>query len=86
MRYGKKEIAGHELPEANEVPDYRTINRQLQAEINYHVLGRHMQTVRQDRGMTQAAVAEKMKLGTKYYASLEEGFSHISLYRLIQFI
>ena len=45
-----------------------------------------MQAIRQKCGMTQAVVAEKMKLGVKYYAALEAGTESISLSRLIQFI
>lgn len=66
--------------------EYRTVNKQLQAEIDYKTIGRHMQAVRQKCGMTQAVVAEKMKLGVKYYAALEAGTENISLSRLIQFI
>lgn len=66
--------------------DYRAINRQLQAEIDYKAIGRHMKAIRRKRHMTQAAVAEKMNWGTKYYASIEAGTTRINLVRLIQFI
>ena len=66
--------------------EYLAVNKQLQSEIDYRVIGRHMQAIRQKCGMTQAVVAEKMKLGVKYYAALEAGTESISLSRLIQFI
>lgn len=66
--------------------DYRAINRQLKADIDFHIIGNHMQVVRKARGMTQAAVAEKMKLGTKYYAAMEAGAVKISFSRFLQFI
>ena len=43
--------------------EYLAVNKQLQSEIDYRVIGRHMQAIRQKCGMTQAVVAEKMKLG-----------------------
>ena len=41
--------------------EYLAVNKQLQSEIDYRVIGRHMQAIRQKCGMTQAVVAEKMK-------------------------
>lgn len=49
-----------EIVENVEPSDYRAIKRQLQADIDYRLLGQHMQEVRHSRKMTQAAVAEKM--------------------------
>ena len=66
--------------------DYRALNKQLSAEINYITLGHHMKNARKQCGMTQAEMAEKMKLGVKYYAALEIGKAKIKLVRLIQFI
>ena len=66
--------------------DYRTVNRQLKAGFNFKIIGKHMQSVRKRRGMTQSEVAEEMKLGTKYYASMESGAVKISLPRFLQFI
>ncbi len=77
----KKDIAKH-----NRTYDYRVLKSQIQSEINDKMLGQHMQTVRQQRGMTQAVVAEQMKVGIQYYSALERGKARISLYRLIQFI
>ena len=67
-------------------PEYREVARQLQKEFNYRVLGQHMKSARVSRHMTQAQVAEMMRLGVKYYASLESGATKISLIRFIQFI
>lgn len=75
-----------DIAENGELNDFRARKRQLQADIDYKVLGRHMQAVRQQRGLTQAVVAEQMKVGTKYYSAFEGGKAKISLYRLIQFI
>lgn len=66
--------------------DYRVLYKQLSAKIDFKVLGRHMQSARKQCGLTQAQVAEEMKLGVKYYAALEAGTAKISLVRLIQFI
>lgn len=66
--------------------DYREINKQLKAEFDFKIIGKHMQSVRKAHKMTQAEVAEKMKLGTKYYASLEAGTVKISFQRFLQFI
>ncbi|WP_461811511.1 helix-turn-helix domain-containing protein [Faecalimonas sp.] len=66
--------------------EYREINKQLHADIDYKLLGRHLREIRKQNGMTQAEIAEKMKMGVKYYASIEEGKTKINLIRLIQFI
>lgn len=66
--------------------EYRTGLKQLQFEIDYKVLGRHLQIARKKHGITQVAIAEQMKVGEKYYSTLEAGKGHISLARLIQFI
>lgn len=66
--------------------DYRMLNKQLSAEIDFKVLGRHMKSARKQCKLTQAEIAEEMKLGVKYYAALEAGTAKISLVRLIQFI
>lgn len=79
-------IVKQEIVENGEPSDYRAIKRQLQADIDYRLLGQHMQEVRHSRKMTQAAVAEKMKVGVKYYSAIESGKAKINLYRLIQFI
>lgn len=79
-------IVKQEIVENVEPSDYRAIKRQLQADIDYRLLGQHMQEVRHSRKMTQAAVAEKMKVGVKYYSAIESGKAKINLYRLIQFI
>lgn len=75
-----------DIADNTEAIDYRALKRQLQADIDYKTLGRHMQAVRLQRGMTQAVVAERMKIGVKYYSRFEVGTEKISLYRLIQFI
>lgn len=54
-----------EIVETGEPSDYRALKRQLQADIDYRLLGQHMQAVRQSRKMTQSAVAEKMRIGVK---------------------
>lgn len=66
--------------------DYRMVNRWLHEQVDYQVLGARMKTVRRKMGLTQAAMAEKMRMGIKYYASLETGATKINLVRLIQFI
>ena len=66
--------------------DYRMVNKQLSAEIDYKALGHHMRDARRHCKLTQAEIAEKMKLGVKYYAALEAGTANINLLRLIQFI
>lgn len=66
--------------------EYRAGLKQLQLEIDYKVLGRHLQTVRKKHGITQVAIAEQMKVGEKYYTTLESGKGRMSLARLIQFI
>lgn len=75
-----------DIIENNNACDYRALKRQLQADIDYKLLGQHMHTVRRKRELTQAVVAEKMKVGVKYYSAIESGKVKISLYRLIQFI
>ncbi len=77
----KRVITGNE-----KTIDFRERNRQLQASIDYKAVGRHMQAVRQKRGMTQAVVAEHMKVSIKYYSAIECGTVRINLYRLIQFV
>lgn len=79
-------VVKQEIVETGEPSDYRALKRQLQADIDYRLLGQHMQAVRQSRKMTQSAVAEKMRIGVKYYSSIESGKAKINLYRLIQFI
>lgn len=75
-----------DIVENSDACDYRALKRQLQADIDYKLLGQHMQAVRRKRELTQAVVAEKMKVGVKYYSAIESGKVKISLYRLIQFI
>lgn len=75
-----------DIADNTEATDYRVVKKQLQADIDYTILGRHMREVRRQRGMTQAAIAERMKIGVKYYSKFEVGSERISLYRLIQFI
>lgn len=75
-----------DVAENGRTTDFRERNRQLQASIDYRAVGRHMQAVRQQRGMTQAVVAEHMKVSIKYYSAIECGTVRINLYRLIQFV
>lgn len=70
----------------SDTTDYRAVNKQLKAECDFKIIGKRMQSVRKERGMTQAEIAEKMKLGTKYYASMEAGAAKISFPRFLQFI
>ncbi len=60
--------------------------RPLSSDIDYKVLGRHMQAVRKQQGLTQDTVAEYMEIGTRYYSAIECGTAKINLYRLIQFV
>lgn len=66
--------------------EYRETLKELQAELDYKVLGYHLQAARKKCNMTQSALAEQMKIEEKYYASLEAGMASISLVRFIQFI
>lgn len=66
--------------------DYREENKRLQAEINYRVIGTHMQEIRTRCGLTQRALAERMGIDTNYYGSLETGINRISFPRFIQFM
>lgn len=84
----------NDLEKDNEYPreadsllhDYREFNRELKSAINYQLIGKRMQHARLQKNLTQAAVAEQMHLGEKYYASLESGKLCINLVRFIQFI
>lgn len=66
--------------------DFRENTRQLQQKINYRVIGRHMKDIRVACNMTQSSIAEKMGVGSKYYTSIETGYSKISFARFIQFL
>lgn len=66
--------------------NYRAIIKQLQREIDYKRLGQKMQKIRLERGLTQLEVADRMKMGEKYYAAIEAGSAKINLIRLIQFV
>lgn len=66
--------------------DYREQNRRLQKEIDYRSIGAHMQEVRNQCGLTQKALAERMGVESHYYGSLETGANRISFARFIQFM
>lgn len=71
---------------SSDTQDYRTINRELKKTINFRLIGSHMQNARMQQNMTQAAIAERMHLGEKYYSLVETGKSALSLARFIQFV
>lgn len=64
----------------------RSFNLQLQAEIDYVTLGRHMKDVRKAKKYTQAQISEILGLKPNYYGQYETGKRHINLPRFIQFI
>ena len=64
----------------------RPFNLQLQDEIDYATIGRHMRDVRRHYGYTQAQISEILSLKPNYYGQYETGTRHINLTRLIQFI
>ena len=66
--------------------DYRENLRQLREDIDWKMLGSHMQEVRKQSKFTQAQMAERMGISPNYYSGYESGDKHINLTRLIQFI
>ncbi len=71
---------------AFECNDKRPFNLQLQDEIDYVTLGRHMRDVRKALGYTQAQIAEILGLKPNYYGQYETGTRHINIPRFIQFV
>ena len=66
--------------------DYRENLRQLREDIDWKMLGSHMQEARKQSKFTQAQMAERMGISPNYYSGYESGDKHINLTRLIQFI
>ena len=66
--------------------DYRENLRQLREDIDWKILGIHMQEARKQSRFTQAQMAERMGISPNYYSGYESGDKHINLTRLIQFI
>lgn len=66
--------------------DYRENLRQLREDIDWKILGSHMQEARKQSKFTQAQMAERMGISPNYYSGYESGDKHINLTRLIQFI
>lgn len=65
--------------------DYRENLRQLREDIDWKILGDHMQEARKQSRLTQAQMAERMGISPNYYSGYESGDKHINLARLIQF-
>lgn len=61
-------------------------NLQLQDEIDYVTIGRHMRDVRKNLHFTQAQLSERMGLKPNYYGQYETGIRHINIPRFIQFV
>lgn len=76
------------MKENNELDciEERPYNLQLQDEIDYATLGRHMRDVRKAHSYTQAQISEILGLKPNYYGQYETGARHINLPRFIQFI
>lgn len=70
----------------NNTYEDRPFNLQLQDEIDYATLGRHMREVRKSCKYTQAQISEILGLKPNYYGQYETGTRHINLPRFIQFI
>lgn len=66
-------------------PEGREMNYQLQKEIDYVTIGRHMKEVRKRLGYTQAQFSELMGMSPNYYGQYETGSQFINLPRFIQF-
>ena len=66
--------------------DYRENLRQLREDIDWKILGSHMQEARNQSKFTQAQMAERMGISPNYYSGYESGDKHINLTRLIQLI
>ena len=66
--------------------DYRENLRQLREDIDWKILGSHMQEARKQSKFTQAQMAERMGISPNYYSGYENGDKHINLTRLMQFI
>lgn len=66
-------------------PEGREMNFQLQKEIDYVVIGRHMKKVRKALGYTQAQLSEILGMSPNYYGHYETGSQFINLPRFIQF-
>ena len=66
--------------------DYRENLRQLREDIDWKILGSHMQEARKQSKFTQAQMAERMGISPNYYSGYESDDKHINLTRLIQFI
>ena len=70
----------------NNCIEERPYNLQLQDEIDYVTLGRHLRDVRKAHPYTQAQISEILGLKPNYYGQYETGARHINLPRFIQFI
>ncbi len=67
-------------------PEGRARNVQLQNEIDYAAIGRHMRDVRKTLAYTQAQFSELLGMSPNYYGQYETGAQHINIPRFIQFI
>ena len=59
--------------------DYRENLRQLREDIDWKILGSHMQEARKQSKFTQAQMAERMGISPNYYSGYESGDKHINL-------
>lgn len=64
----------------------RAMNYQLQKEIDYVTIGRHMKEVRKSLSLTQAQFSEKVGMSPNYYGQYETGSQFINIPRFIQFV
>lgn len=65
--------------------DYRTNAKQVQQEINYRVIGRHMKDIRLACNMTQSSIAEKMALGQNTTLHLKQASTKLASFALFSF-
>jgi transcriptional regulator with XRE-family HTH domain len=64
----------------------RARNYQLQEEIDYATIGRHMREYRKAKNYTQARFAELLGMSANYYGQYETGAHRINFPRFVQFV
>ena len=64
--------------------DYRENLRQLREDIDWKILGSHMQEARKQSKFTQAQMAERMGISPNYYSGYESGDKHIQFIVIAQ--
>lgn len=53
-------------------------------DIDYKRIGRHLKAARKHKGLTQAAVSEKLRIAENTYSNMERGEQKLNLPRIIQ--